>query len=80
MATSSSLADRGAPHPDVGQTPRDPSSTPSTLRAFLATEASSACVLVAAILAALVWANVDIGSYESFWRTDLALDALEMAM
>ncbi|MEP6797147.1 MAG: Na+/H+ antiporter NhaA [Lapillicoccus sp.] len=75
MVTSSSVADRGAPEdPVVGQTPRDPSGTPSTLRAFLATEASSAGVLVAAILAALVWANVDLGSYEAFWRTELAVD------
>ena len=42
------------------------------LRAFLRTEAGSAGVLVAAIVAALVWANVADGSYESFWRTELS--------
>ncbi|HEV7654111.1 MAG TPA: Na+/H+ antiporter NhaA [Mycobacteriales bacterium] len=43
------------------------------LRAFLSTESGSAGVLVLAILAALVWANIDLGSYESFWRTQFAL-------
>ncbi|AGZ42163.1 sodium/proton antiporter [Actinoplanes friuliensis DSM 7358] len=43
------------------------------LRAFLRTESGSAGVLVAAIAAALVWANVDVASYEAFWRTDLAV-------
>ncbi|WP_295693034.1 Na+/H+ antiporter NhaA [Lapillicoccus sp.] len=44
------------------------------MRAFLATEASSAGVLVVAIVAALIWANVSIGSHESFWHTELAVD------
>lgn len=44
------------------------------MRAFLATEASSAGVLVVAIVVALIWANVSIGSYESFWHTELAVD------
>jgi Na+/H+ antiporter NhaA len=43
------------------------------LRAFLQTEAGSAGVLVVAIAAALIWANVDVGSYESLWHTRLAL-------
>ncbi|RKN22172.1 Na+/H+ antiporter NhaA [Micromonospora musae] len=43
------------------------------LRAFLRTEAGSAGVLVAAIVAALLWANLDLGSYEAVWRTQLAL-------
>ncbi|MEU6206140.1 Na+/H+ antiporter NhaA [Micromonospora musae] len=43
------------------------------LRAFLRTEAGSAGVLVAAIVAALLWANLDLGSYEAVWRTPLAL-------
>ena len=35
------------------------------LRQFLRTETGSAAVLLAATIAALIWANVDAGSYES---------------
>lgn len=37
------------------------------------TESGSAAVLLAATLAALVWANLDAGSYESVWRTVLSV-------
>ena len=43
------------------------------LRAFLRTESGSAAFLLAATLAALAWANVDAGSYESVWHTTLAI-------
>ncbi len=43
------------------------------VREFLRTEASGAAVLVAAALAALVWANVDASSYERLWDTELSL-------
>ncbi len=43
------------------------------LRQFLRTETGSAAVLLAATIAALIWANVDPGSYESLWRTELSL-------
>ncbi|WP_435826834.1 Na+/H+ antiporter NhaA [Micromonospora chersina] len=43
------------------------------LQAFLRTESGSAGVLVAAIVAALLWANIDPGSYEALWRTQLSL-------
>jgi Na+/H+ antiporter NhaA len=43
------------------------------LREFLATETGSACVLLAAALAALAWANIDLSSYESVWRTQLSI-------
>jgi Na+/H+ antiporter NhaA len=43
------------------------------LRSFLRTESGSAGVLVAAIAVALVWANVDVASYERFWRTQLSI-------
>ncbi|TDC39810.1 Na+/H+ antiporter NhaA [Micromonospora sp. 15K316] len=43
------------------------------LRAFLRTESGSAGVLVAAIVAALLWANIDLDSYEAVWRTQLSL-------
>ena len=40
------------------------------LRAFMQTESGSAGVLVAAIVAALAWANIDAASYEAVWRTE----------
>jgi Na+/H+ antiporter NhaA len=43
------------------------------LRNFITTESGSAGVLVAAIVAALVWANVDTAGYERLWSTDLAV-------
>jgi Na+/H+ antiporter NhaA len=43
------------------------------LRDFLATETGSASVLLAAAVAALVWANLDLSSYESVWRTQLSV-------
>ena len=43
------------------------------LRQFLRTETGSAAVLLAATIAALIWANVDPGSYESLWRTEVSL-------
>lgn len=45
----------------------------SPLRVFLRTETGSAAVLLAATLAALVWANVDAGSYGRLWGTELAV-------
>jgi Na+/H+ antiporter NhaA len=43
------------------------------LRSFLLTESGSAGVLVLAVVAALVWANVDHASYESLWSTRLSV-------
>jgi Na+/H+ antiporter NhaA len=43
------------------------------LRQFLRTETGSAAVLLAATITALIWANVDPGSYESLWRTEVSL-------
>ncbi len=43
------------------------------LRRFLQTETGSAAVLLGATVAALVWANVDNGSYERLWQTDLTI-------
>lgn len=43
------------------------------LRDFLATETGSAIVLLAAAVAALAWANVDLSSYESVWHTQLSI-------
>ena len=44
------------------------------LRQFLRTETGSAAVLLAATIAALIWANVDQASYEACWGTH-AVDA-----
>ncbi len=43
------------------------------LRDFLTTETGSATVLLAAAVAAIAWANIDLGSYESVWRTQLSI-------
>lgn len=43
------------------------------MRAFLRTEAGSSGVLAAAIVLALVWANVSPGTYGEVWRTDLSI-------
>jgi Na+/H+ antiporter NhaA len=44
------------------------------LRAFLRTETAGAAVLLAATVAALVWANVDQSSYESLWAKTLSIE------
>jgi Na+/H+ antiporter NhaA len=43
------------------------------LRLFLRTETGGAAILLAASVAALVWANVDSGSYERVWSTTLSV-------
>ncbi|MET9269407.1 Na+/H+ antiporter NhaA [Kribbella sp. NPDC003557] len=43
------------------------------MRAFLRTEAGSSGVLAAAIVLALVWANVSPETYDEVWRTDLSI-------
>jgi len=43
------------------------------LRQFLRTETGSAAVLLVATITALVWANVDTGSYHSLWQTQVSL-------
>src|SRR6201993_1449401 len=43
------------------------------LRAYLNTESGSSAILLAAILAALLWANVDHASYERVWTTTLSI-------
>ena len=47
---------------------------PDALREFLRTETGGAAILLAAAIAALVWANVDASSYERFWSTILSID------
>ena len=43
------------------------------VRDFLGTETGSALVLVGAVVAALIWANVDFGSYGELWETHLSI-------
>jgi Na+/H+ antiporter NhaA len=43
------------------------------LSRYLRTESGSASVLLAATLAALVWANIAGASYQAVWRTDLSV-------
>jgi len=43
------------------------------LRRFLRTETSSAAFLLAATVAALVWVNVDAGSYAAVWDTEITV-------
>src|ERR1039458_8337698 len=43
------------------------------LSRFLRTESGSAAVLLAATLAALVWANVASASYQAVWHTILSV-------
>jgi Na+/H+ antiporter NhaA len=43
------------------------------VREFLRTESGSAGVLLAAVAAAIIWANIDMGSYERVWHTTLSI-------
>ncbi|MEU8223473.1 Na+/H+ antiporter NhaA [Kribbella sp. NPDC048915] len=43
------------------------------LRSFLRTEAGSSGVLAAAIVLALLWANVSPATYDEVWRTDFSI-------
>ena len=61
-----------APAPLTGRTAWA-RSLQTPLREFLRTETGSAAVLLAAAVVALVWANVDIASYERVWSTHLTV-------
>jgi Na+/H+ antiporter NhaA len=50
------------------------------LRAFLRTESGSAGVLVAAIVAALAWANIDAASYEAAWHSAFSVRLGDMGI
>ncbi|MCA1218639.1 Na+/H+ antiporter NhaA [Streptomyces sp. 8L] len=54
----------------------------SPWRDFLRTETGSAAVLLAGVIAALVWANVGPGAYDTVWRTGLSvrLGAMEVSL
>ena len=55
-------------------------SVAAPLRTFLRTESGSSGVLVAAIAAALVWANVDLASYDTVWHTELSFRLGDLAV
>ncbi|WP_330177437.1 Na+/H+ antiporter NhaA [Streptomyces sp. NBC_01498] len=72
MTDSSSSAGNTGNTGYFGRTEGDgPARTP--WRALLRTETGSAAVLLAGVVAALVWANIDLGSYDRFWRTRVGL-------
>ena len=68
-STTASLPGRPGPSPRIA-IPVPFLSQP--LRQFLSTEAGSAVLLLAATVAALVWANVPGAEYEAFWHTEAA--------
>ncbi|HSR83424.1 MAG TPA: Na+/H+ antiporter NhaA [Streptosporangiaceae bacterium] len=43
------------------------------LRRFLRTETGSSAILLAAAIAALIWANIDSAGYASFWQTGVSV-------
>ncbi|MFD5625719.1 Na+/H+ antiporter NhaA [Streptomyces sp. NPDC127072] len=43
------------------------------LRTFAQTETGSAALLLVAVAAALVWANIDVHSYEAVWKTHFTI-------
>ncbi|MEV5546453.1 Na+/H+ antiporter NhaA [Streptomyces sp. NPDC052309] len=51
-------------------------------RTFVQTETGSAALLLVAVVAALLWANIDLHSYEAVWRTHLTigLDAHHLSL
>ncbi|MER8185053.1 Na+/H+ antiporter NhaA [Kitasatospora sp. NPDC094015] len=57
----------------TGHTVCDRRTHSTPLRDFLRTETGSAAVLLAATLAALVWANAAAGSYQEFWHTEMSV-------
>ena len=50
------------------------------VRAYLRTESGSAGVLLAAIAAALIWSNVDAGSYADTWHATFSLRLGDMSV
>jgi Na+/H+ antiporter NhaA len=70
-------------NPGVTESPRQATAAPghtawsgqlkTPLRQFLRTQTGSAAVLLAATVAALIWANVAPGGYQQVWGTQLSL-------
>jgi Na+/H+ antiporter NhaA len=57
-----------------------PAGHQTPLRQFLQTETGSAVILAAAVIMALIWANVAMGSYNTFWATPITLKVGTAAM
>ncbi|HEY5295853.1 MAG TPA: Na+/H+ antiporter NhaA [Gaiellaceae bacterium] len=70
MSTEDATAGQGAPFTGRTAWARN---LETPLRSFLRTETGSAAVLLAAAIAALVWATVDVGSYERVWETTFSV-------
>ncbi|MFD7441683.1 Na+/H+ antiporter NhaA [Streptomyces sp. NPDC059909] len=66
------MSEGSTPQGFSGRTVRSGDSR-SPLRDFLRTETGSVAVLMAAALAALVWANAAPAAYEALWRTELSV-------
>ncbi len=49
------------------------SSLKTPFRQFLLTETGSAAILLGAAVVALIWANVDLASYDKLWQTTLSI-------
>ncbi|WP_049575872.1 Na+/H+ antiporter NhaA [Streptomyces sp. SBT349] len=64
----------GTSRPYSGQTTLDQDAL-SPLRLFLRTETGGAVVLLAAVLASMVWINVGPSSFASFWGTHVSVEA-----
>ncbi|MFI5954411.1 Na+/H+ antiporter NhaA [Cryptosporangium sp. NPDC051539] len=65
MTSSLPIPARPGPAPRIGLPYLSPA-----VKEFLSREAGSAAVLVIATVAALVWANLPGGTYESFWHVE----------
>ncbi len=50
------------------------------LRTFLRTETGSAAMLAAATVLALIWANISVSSYDTFWATRLSVSVGNSSM
>src|SRR5262245_37410802 len=61
------------PEPDTAERTAWGRHLQAPLRQFLRTETGSAAVLLGATIAALVWTNVDAGSYDSLSGTQISL-------
>jgi Na+/H+ antiporter NhaA len=66
--------DGAAPEEAAGRTPWLQRGD-TALRTFMRTETGSASVLAVATLAALIWANISVSGYDSFWATRLSASA-----
>ncbi len=67
------MADAGAAAPELTGRTVWARNLGVPVRNFLGTEVGSSLFLLGATVAALLWANVDWSSYQSFWATELSI-------